>query len=145
MPEVISLSKYFFGPLLRIEEYDQRNLLDLDLISICNVCGHGPYYLQLRFIRHILKNHRQSQKFYETAKEYKTVNLSPLIKAANIQSTDIVLDLACGPGLITTECAKQNPKKVYGMDNTKEMLEIAKKHALDNDVAGRIEFIEGNV
>ena len=31
------------------------------------------------------------------------------------------------------------------MDITKEMLEIAKKHALDNDVANKIEFIEGNV
>ena len=88
---------------------------------------------------------RQSKAFYEAAKVYKTDNLLPLISAANIQSNDIVLDLACGPGLITTEVAKKNPKKVYGMDITQDMLNIATEHAKENNVLDQIEFIQGNV
>eukprot|EP01083_Nonionella_stella_P162386 533093_1 len=103
----------------------------------CNQNAHNQF-IQQEFAR-------QSESFYNASKAYKKFNLSPLIEAADIQSSDIILDLACGPGMITTECALKRPHKVYGMDITKEMLDIAKEHAVEHGVDDIIEFIEGNV
>ena len=84
---------------------------DIDCDSKNAECSTQPESYHNEFIKQEFA--RQSQTFYEAAKVYKTDNLTPLINAANIKSTDIILDVACGPGLITTECAKQNPQKVY--------------------------------
>lgn len=65
-----------------------------------------------------------------------------LIKTAGIQADNIVLDVACGPGLVACEVAKV-ARRVTGVDITPAMIEQARSHqqslALTN-----VDFVVGD-
>ena len=53
-----------------------------------------------------------------------------------------VLDIGCGPGHYGITMATQGASRVVGIDFAPEMLELARKHALDAGVNDRCEFIQ---
>lgn len=69
------------------------------------------------------------------------------VRAANVQSGDRVVDLACGTGDLTQAFAKRSAAaSVLGIDFTPEMLIYArqKRDRLDPDLAGKIEYQQGD-
>lgn len=67
---------------------------------------------------------KQSVPFTKVSGHLDSIDM--LISLSCVRSTDAVLDVACGPGLVTCEFAKI-AHKVVGMDMTPAMLETAKK------------------
>lgn len=57
-------------------------------------------------------------------------SINTLISMSGVKSTDVVLDVACGPGLVTCEFAKAS-EKVVGMDMTPAMIETARKRQVE--------------
>lgn len=57
-------------------------------------------------------------------------SINTLISMSGVKSTDAVLDVACGPGLVTCEFAKA-AEKVVGMDMTPAMIETARKRQVE--------------
>lgn len=57
-------------------------------------------------------------------------SINTLISMSGVKATDTVLDVACGPGLVTCEFAKVGAK-VVGMDVTPAMLENAQKRQIE--------------
>jgi YD repeat-containing protein len=54
-------------------------------------------------------------------------SIQRLIELSKVTSNDLVLDVACGPGLVACEFAKV-ARHVTGIDITEKMIEQAKKH-----------------
>jgi len=52
-----------------------------------------------------------------------------------------ILDVGCGSGKLAVECAKRGAE-VYGIDVSKNMIELAKSHCQKNNV--KVEFIVGD-
>ena len=69
---------------------------------------------------------------------------SQLVDRANIQEGMTVLDLGCGPGKDVLAAAAKvgDTGLVYGLDMTKEMLDLARQNTKDHH---NIEIIEGNL
>ena len=65
------------------------------------------------------------------------------IQKLNIQNNQIILDVACGTGDIGFEILKQHKIELVNIDLSKNMLNIAKKKALDRKLVG-IQFIQGD-
>jgi ubiquinone/menaquinone biosynthesis C-methylase UbiE len=57
-------------------------------------------------------------------------SINSLILMSGVKPTDAVLDVACGPGLVTCEFAKA-AEKVVGIDMTPAMLETARNRQLE--------------
>jgi ubiquinone/menaquinone biosynthesis C-methylase UbiE len=64
--------------------------------------------------------------------------LDNFIKLIPTKKTDVVIDIACGPGLVSIPLAKK-VKKVVGIDITNETLKVAKKRAHKSKITN-IEF-----
>eukprot|EP01084_Bolivina_argentea_P024344 45377_1 len=139
-------------------------------INVSNITHH------MSFVNHILlrsltseSNHNeniqkefssQSNNFFEFNKKASIDLLQPLIDSAKIIHSTLdnaeqcnILDIACGPGLISLECAQQLVpcKKIIGIDITTDMLNIAKSHATNNGfkIGANddciLDYIHGNV
>lgn len=65
---------------------------------------------------------------------------------AGLRDGEIVLDLGCGGGIDVLLSAKRvGPKgKVYGLDMTEEMLELARRNAREAGAAN-VEFVKGDI
>lgn len=62
-----------------------------------------------------------------------------------LKKGDKILDLACGPGVITRQLAKNDPTaNITGMDLNLKLLEIAQSEAKKNNI-NSIDFIHGDV
>ena len=66
----------------------------------------------------------------------------PFVKLLGVPPPDRVLDLACGPGIITAAIASVCPK-VVAFDLTKEMLAAA-RHKCESEALENVEFQSGN-
>ncbi len=64
-----------------------------------------------------------------------------IIGHMKIQPDDVVVDLGCGPGYYTLPIAK-HAKQVFAMDLQQEMLDMAKKRAMENGV--KIDFMRSD-
>ena len=68
-----------------------------------------------------------------------------MLKNKGLKKGDKILDLACGPGVITTQLAKNdNTASITGMDLNQELLEFARSEAKRNNI-NSINFIHGDV
>lgn len=54
--------------------------------------------------------------------------IDKILDVANIDNDTIVLDVACGTGVLVPDYLKRNVKKYIGIDISKKMLEIAKNN-----------------
>lgn len=70
--------------------------------------------------------------------------LDTLAGLARIGSSDRVLDVACGPGIVSVHLAAAGAR-VIGVDLTPRMLELARHRAADAGVGHRCEFVEGRM
>lgn len=59
--------------------------------------------------------------------------LPTVLKIAGNFENKIVLDLGCGGGFFSNEFARNGAKKVVGIDNSVEQINIAKKNSLENN------------
>lgn len=64
--------------------------------------------------------------------QFRTI-VSDIIAHLDLTKTDVVLDLCCGNGLITTEIAK-SCEKVIGIDFSRPLIEIAKRYHCPENV-----------
>lgn len=66
-------------------------------------------------------------------------------KAINeiINKGDTVLDLGCGPGLLSLFACKAGAAKVYAIDQNTKIIDYGRKLAHDNGYKDKIEFISG--
>ena len=69
--------------------------------------------------------------------------LARILRSANPQSTDDVLDVACGPGILTCALAART-KHAIGIDLTPAMLEQARKLQKEQQLSN-LTWIEGDV
>jgi ubiquinone/menaquinone biosynthesis C-methylase UbiE len=60
-------------------------------------------------------------------------SMQMLIEISGVTGTDIVLDVACGPGLVTCEFAT-HAEHVTGIDITQRMIELAKERQKDKSL-----------
>ena len=74
------------------------------------------------------KSGKQYQDYALNFPQYKQTN-EKLIKIADINPNQVVVDLACGTGLTTKEVLKNCPdvKKVYAIDFSEDMINVAKE------------------
>jgi SAM-dependent methyltransferase len=54
-----------------------------------------------------------------------------------------VLDVGCGPGQYAISLARRGAGQVIGIDFAPAMIQLAKRHAVDDGVENRVEFISG--
>lgn len=82
----------------------------------------------INFLKLWNKSGKQYHKYALNFPQYRQTN-EKLIEIANSGSNQIVVDLACGTGLTTEEILKNcsNVKKVYSIDFSEDMINIAKK------------------
>jgi len=68
------------------------------------------------------------------------------VRWAEVRAGDEVLDVACGTGDLAQAFARTMAARVVGLDFTREMLDLAehKRGRLPGEVAGKIEYVEGD-
>lgn len=75
-----------------------------------------------------------SESYQQTAvkpdKQFST--LPTVLKIAGNFENKTILDLGCGSGFFTNEFARKGAKKVIGIDNSVEQINLAKKNPLEN-------------
>jgi protein arginine N-methyltransferase 6 len=64
--------------------------------------------------------------------------------AAVVRPGDVVLDVGTGTGVLAILAAKAGARKVYAVDRT-GVVELAKKHVVENGVAGVVEVIRADL
>lgn len=85
------------------------------------------------------QDERVHQSLAERTAENSAAFLIPFIKA-----TDIILDVGCGPGTITTDFAKLVPQgSCIGLDASVDALKAAAEYAETREV-GNISFVPGD-
>jgi SAM-dependent methyltransferase len=57
----------------------------------------------------------------------------------------VVLDVGCGTGILSLFAAKAGAKKVIAVDNSADILSLAKKIATRNEMSANISFVKGKV
>ena len=68
-----------------------------------------------------------------------------MLKMADVKPTDIVYDLGSGDGITVITAAKQFGVHATGIEYNPDMVELAKRNAQHEGVAGRTEFIRGDI
>jgi len=63
--------------------------------------------------------------------------------AKSVKNGDSILEVAPGPGFLSIELAKMGSFNIYGLDISKDFVDIAKKNAKENGVT--VNFQQGNV
>jgi SAM-dependent methyltransferase len=86
---------------------------------------------------------RQAELFAQSPALHNEAALSLLVEAATPRSSDVTLDVACGPGSVAVAFARV-VRKSAGLDATPAMLRKAEKLAVENGVAN-VEWRLGDV
>jgi ribosomal protein L11 methyltransferase len=60
-----------------------------------------------------------------------------------LRKGDLVLDLGSGSGILAIAAAKLGASRALGIELDPEAIEVAQRNAARNQVAGRVEFLEG--
>jgi len=68
-----------------------------------------------------------------------------MLKMAEVKPSDYVIDLGAGDGITVITAAKQFGVRALGIEYNPDMVELAKQNAQKAGVAGRAEFIRGDI
>ena len=72
--------------------------------------------------------------------------ISQLMAAVlDVKPGDIVIDVGCGTGVLGIIAAKLGASKVYGVDASPDVVEVATANARAHGVADRMEFFQGDL
>jgi ubiquinone/menaquinone biosynthesis C-methylase UbiE len=66
--------------------------------------------------------------------------LGAMLREADLQAGDLVVDVGCGTGRLTLPLAAVTPARVMGVDSEAKMLDVART----KDGAGRVEWVRGS-
>lgn len=68
-----------------------------------------------------------------------------ILEDLNVKDHSDVLEIGPGPGLISIWMAQENPTlKIIGLDLSEDMIRVANKNKIEENVQERVEFIKGN-
>ncbi len=62
-----------------------------------------------------------------------------------VRNGDVVIDVGCGTGVLGIIAAKLGASKVYGVDASPDVVEVATANATTHGVADRMEFFRGDL
>lgn len=62
----------------------------------------------------------------------------------NVRSTDVVLDIGCGTGILSFFAARKGCKKIYAIDKA-DIIDCAEETAKRNNLHHNIQFIKGDI
>ena len=68
-----------------------------------------------------------------------------VIENLNIQTTDTILDIGFGNGYLVHKLSNENPQKMFGIDISPDMLNVATKKSRKNIEQGKVELLLANV
>ena len=68
-----------------------------------------------------------------------------MLKMADINSNDYVIDLGSGDGITVITAAKQFGVRALGIEYNPDMVELAKRNAQKEGVGERAEFVRGDI
>ncbi len=68
-----------------------------------------------------------------------------MLKMAEVKPSDYVIDLGSGDGVTVITAAKQYGVRALGIEYNPEMVELAKRNAQKEGVAGKAEFVRGDI
>ena len=68
-----------------------------------------------------------------------------MLKMADVKPTDTVIDLGSGDGITVITAARQFGVRATGIEYNPDMVELAKRNAQRAGVAGKAEFIRGDI
>jgi methylase of polypeptide subunit release factors len=72
--------------------------------------------------------------------------ISQLMAAVlDVKPGDVVIDVGCGTGVLGIIAAKLGASKVYGVDASPDVVEVASANARAHGVADRMEFFQGDL
>ena len=83
----------------------------------------------------ILNDYNKLSESYQqtTVKPDKQFSTLPtVLKITGNFENKVILDLGCGSGFFSNEFAHNGAKKVFGVDNSVEQINLAKKNPLEN-------------
>jgi SAM-dependent methyltransferase len=63
----------------------------------------------------------------------------------DVKPGDVVIDVGCGTGVLGIIAAKLGASKVYGVDASPDVVEVASANARAHGVADRMEFFQGDL
>jgi SAM-dependent methyltransferase len=66
-------------------------------------------------------------------------------KVLEVKEGDVVIDVGCGTGILGIIAAKLGAAKVYGIDASPDVVEVAGANARAHGVADRMEFFQGDL
>jgi ubiquinone/menaquinone biosynthesis C-methylase UbiE len=84
---------------------------------------------------------REAWATFAPAALFNTIAAAKLVKFAQINAAERVLDLGCGTGVVAVTAARRGAK-VRGLDLSPALLEVARQNAMVAKVD--IEFVEGD-
>jgi len=90
----------------------------------------------INFLKLWNKSGRQYQEYALKFPQYKQTN-EKLVEISNIKPNQVIVDLACGTGLTTKEVLKNYPnvRKIYAVDFSEDMINVAKEFVQSRKVA----------
>jgi SAM-dependent methyltransferase len=110
-------------------------------VLISREIGHNPH-MNEEAIAKFKENQRERWKHFAPLEAVTTPAAPRLVRFANVQPGQRVLDVACGTGVVAITAARTGAR-VNGLDLTPELLERARENAEIANV--EIEFREGDV
>src|SRR3989344_8891615 len=88
---------------------------------------------------------RVYNKYCKTKDNYYLLTAKSLVDSANIKENSLVVDLACGTGILTKILLERFPKlRIIAIDLSKEALNFYKNNFKQQINSGQIKVIQGN-
>ncbi len=68
-----------------------------------------------------------------------------MAKVLEVKEGDVVIDVGCGTGILGIIAAKLGASKVYGVDQSPDVVEVASANAANHGVGDKMEFFQGDL
>lgn len=127
----------------RVENHIQISLKSLE--SIAAALGVDYDYLldERQHLADIKREFSNQAQFIDNSKMFnRTDIIDQIVLKSNVKQNDMVLDLACGTGIITKSIANKS-KSIYAVDITDKMVSVTKEMC-ESEEFNHIHVLKGN-